>query len=241
MPLLFFNPSLRKDTATLMGYQQIAPPDAEPVSLDDCKSFLRIDPDMTADDAQILMMARGARRWCESWTERYFITQTWRVYLDAFPRHGSPGRYGLGYGVGYGFDYEPQIAGIPPGTWFLAGTRWAFRLPFPPCQQALSVSYLDPQGTTQVLALGTGYVVDTVSQPARITPPYGTYWPFSQLIPNSVWCDFVCGYGEPKDVPEGIKIAILMLTLFYYDNRGVTDQVPEAVKQLLWEFRDEHF
>jgi len=39
--------------------------------------------DVDADD--LAMMITAARKWCEEYTERAFIAQTWEVRLDAFP------------------------------------------------------------------------------------------------------------------------------------------------------------
>lgn len=206
-----------------MAYQLLTPPAVEPVALDDLKDFCRVELDFTKSDALIGALGLAARRWAENYTERGFITQTWRLYLDAFP----------GY-IDARSEMARSITQVPTGAWFLIGTRWAFALPFPPCQSIVQLQYLDPDGNQQTLANPTQYVVDLVSQPARVMPAYGLFWPVSQFIPNAVWCDFTVGYGDTGDsVPEEINLAIKMLTLHYYDNRGVTDEPPRAVKDLL--------
>lgn len=212
-----------------MGYQLQVAPTAEPVTLAQVKSYCRVDVDFTDDDGLLAMFAQAARAWCENWTERFFVTQTWRIYLDAFP----------GY-IDARSEMARSITQVPTGAWFLIGTRWAFALPFPPAQSVVDLQYLDPQGVTQTMVQGTQYVVDTVSQPARVMPAYGLFWPVSQFVPNAVWCDFVCGYPLTA-IPPQIQIAILMLTSYYYDNRGATDDAPTAVKDLLWAFKDERY
>jgi uncharacterized phiE125 gp8 family phage protein len=57
----------------------------EPVTLADAKNHLRIDSDITQDDALLAVLIGAARRYAESWTNRSFITQTWRLTLDCFP------------------------------------------------------------------------------------------------------------------------------------------------------------
>lgn len=59
-------------------------PAAEPVSLSEAKSFLRIDG--TADDALIADFITAARLMAEELTGRSFITQSWKLeYDDAAP------------------------------------------------------------------------------------------------------------------------------------------------------------
>lgn len=59
-------------------------PTDEPVSLADVKEHLRISH--TQDDAQILALIQPARQYCESFTQRAFMTQTWSKKFDyGFP------------------------------------------------------------------------------------------------------------------------------------------------------------
>jgi uncharacterized phiE125 gp8 family phage protein len=62
----------------------ITPPAIEPVLLDDAKAHLRIDAD--DDDALLVAAITAARVHVETLTRRCLIEQTWRVYLDQWPR-----------------------------------------------------------------------------------------------------------------------------------------------------------
>jgi len=72
---------------------QLSAPAQEPVTLADAKNHLRIDADITQDDALIQMLITAARIYGETLTGRSFITQQWRMVLDAFPGGwgGNPG------------------------------------------------------------------------------------------------------------------------------------------------------
>ena len=61
----------------------LAGPAEEPVSLADCKAFLRVDD--TAEDGLIATLATAARLHVESVTGRAMIFQSWRLVLDAWP------------------------------------------------------------------------------------------------------------------------------------------------------------
>ncbi len=69
-------------------------------------------------------------------------------------------------------------------------------LPFPPLQSVVSVKYIDTAGVEQTLS-ASSYIVDTDSEPARITPAYGEVWPSTRCQVNAVRIRFVCGYSFP--------------------------------------------
>lgn len=61
----------------------ISPPAIEPVSLADMKSWLREDG--SDEDQLIQALAVSARMTLEAYTRRFFVTQSWRISLDAWP------------------------------------------------------------------------------------------------------------------------------------------------------------
>src|ERR1700712_1240967 len=61
-------------------------PAAEPWSVAEAKSFLRVEHD--DDDAIIGSLISAARCHVEALTRRALITQTWRVVLDQWPDDG---------------------------------------------------------------------------------------------------------------------------------------------------------
>lgn len=63
-----------------MSLAQTVAPTEEPVSLQEAKAHLRVDLD--DEDALIAGYIASARQWCEKWTGRAFITQTWTLGLD---------------------------------------------------------------------------------------------------------------------------------------------------------------
>lgn len=66
-----------------MAIRLITPPAAEPVTLAQAKSHLRVDH--TNDDALISSLIVASRGYCENFTARAFITQTWELVIDEFP------------------------------------------------------------------------------------------------------------------------------------------------------------
>ncbi len=64
----------------------IVPPAAEPVSLTDMKGWLREDG--SDEDQLIQALIVSARMTLEAYTRRFFVTQNWRIVLDAWPCGG---------------------------------------------------------------------------------------------------------------------------------------------------------
>lgn len=61
----------------------VAPPAAEPVSLSQTKSFLKVDHD--GEDALIGTLIAAARLHVEAAIRRVLVTQSWRLVLDGWP------------------------------------------------------------------------------------------------------------------------------------------------------------
>lgn len=67
---------------------QSTAPTAEPVTLAEAKSHLRIEHD--AEDVTIQAYVQAAREEVETYLNRQLMTATWDLYLDAFPIGRSP-------------------------------------------------------------------------------------------------------------------------------------------------------
>lgn len=61
----------------------LTPPAAEPVTASEAKLHARIDDD--TDNAAVAGMIKAARELAETYTRRAFVTQTWQLFMDAFP------------------------------------------------------------------------------------------------------------------------------------------------------------
>lgn len=92
-----------------------------------------------------------------------------------------------------------------------------FRLP--PLQSVSEITYTDTDGVTQTLAADQ-YVVDSKSEPARISEAYGCSWPSSLSVENAVKIRFIAGYGAAAAVPSGIKNWMLVRIRTLYERRS---------------------
>lgn len=126
-------------------------------------------------------------------------------------------------------------------TWELRLDRFpeTIYLPVPPLQSVTSVKYLDSAGTEQTLTENTDYLVDSDSEPGRITPAYGMVWPTIYPVPNTVRVRFVAGYGdEDTDVPESVRQWIKAMAGTLYENRETIFVAPNTVNMVEIKFLD---
>ena len=186
-------------------------PAVEPVEVADFKNFVKLDSDVTTDDALLASILTAARRKVEAYAGVQLITATYFWTLDSFFGYEMPGGQFL-----LGKRPLPQQIG--------GGGVWPYlnilRFPRSPIQSVSSIVYTDTTGTTQTYD-PTQYSVDVNSLPGRITPIFGTVWPVTQEIPNAVRITFVAGFGgTPDTVPEEYKQAIRAVATWMYYNRG---------------------
>ncbi|MCE9635595.1 MAG: head-tail connector protein [Planctomycetes bacterium] len=121
----------------------------------------------------------------------------------------------------------------------------ALFLPHPPLASVEAVTYADTAGVAQVLA-PADYLVRTAETPGEVIPAYGKSWPSTRDVADAVAVDFTCGYGDPSDVPEAVKRAVLLLVGTLYANREsvaptTMQPIPHTAEWLLGPFMVRRF
>jgi uncharacterized phiE125 gp8 family phage protein len=210
----------------------VSPPNREPVDVADLKMQERIDADITAEDGLLETFVVAAREAVERYTGRALITQTWRASRDAIELSG-PG-------------LPTPLSGITVPTWPYGTTTpyltaVPIDLPRNPVQSITSVQYAQLNDTIGTVDLATLWL-DLDSQPARVMPKVGAYWPLNLRTIKSLSVTFVAGYGDrPEDVPRSLRLAIQITAASWYANRegDVADDglLPPAALRLLRPFR----
>jgi hypothetical protein len=210
----------------MLSYKVITQPTVEPVSLTQLKQHLVLDPTFTQDDAILGVYLLAARQYAEQYTNRAILPQTVLLSLDHFPyphcstSHRPGHRHAWISGAGY-LDQS------------------AIYLPRPTLIDVTSITYVDGNGVTQTVDPST-YKVDTVSEPARVSPNFGLYWPLLIAYElGSVQVTYQTGtWATPDDVPATIQLAIMLLAAHWYANRESTSQtnlnsIPFGVEAIL--------
>lgn len=182
-----------------MSHRRTVAPTEQPVTLADVKRQVRVD--IHDDNDYLQDIVKRATAWCENYTRRAFITQTWELKLDEWwdERYASISRW---------------------ASWQRTrGAQMAIFVPRPPLIAVSSITYLDIDGNTDTVA-STVYRVDTASEPGRITLDYNQTWPSDlRYVTNTITITHTAGYGARAAVPDEIKHAILMLAGHWYENR----------------------
>ena len=200
-----------------MPLKLTAPPSFEPfVAATDAslRQHLRLDAGDTSQDSLIGLYIAHARETAEHQCRRAFITQSWLMTLDRFPAQSletsSANWYGPAWGVGPG----PLTMVKPDGK-----TQFEITIPRPPLQTIDSIQYYDDFGMIQTLDPSL-YLVDEVSEPARVTPAFGKAWPSTQNRANAVEVRFTAGYDDMGELlPQGIRAWMLMRIGDLFENR----------------------
>lgn len=219
-----------------LSLKLVTPPAAEPISLFDAKLQCGFGPMDDSDHVKTQAIADqlrpfiiAARRTAEQYMNRAIFNQTWIRTLDHFPLWWSAdGTVNPSYRKDWPYYSD---------FW----SRITIDVPWPGTQSVTSIVYTAQDGTVQTLD-PSQYVVDLTSEPARIVPAFGSYWP-SQMtyIPGSVVITFVAGsYGDGvtvNDCPETIKAAIKLIVARLYELGRCeiieADVIPKAAKSLL--------
>ena len=197
----------------------IQPPTTEPVTTDLARKHCRIDADY--DDDLLAMYVTSAREWAEQYLNRAIFTQKLQFAITwAPPPTATP--------------LVPQSLIVFPLNWPPLVKR-PIELPRAPCVSVEQITWgalgnmqvADPEDYDLNLAVEPGYVA--------VKP---------QLLPRipqqSMIIDYTAGYddSDPDAVPMPIRIAIMMGTAHYYENRGdVTAEMPPAFYRLLDPYR----
>ena len=151
---------------------------AEPVSVDDQKSHLRIDTD--DDDAYIATCITAARQWIEGQTKRAIMDHTWDYGIDyCWPSKNGRRRID--------FPLNPVTAQASPST--------------------IVITYVDDNGAAQTLAQ-TQYTVSGRRHGSFIVPAFGVTWPSVRLVPDAVTVRFRAGDSDniPQELHRAVLI-----------------------------------
>ena len=172
-----------------------------PVELSEAKGYLRVDH--SDDDADVLRALKAAIEYAEERTGLSFAVKTYEWRADGWPFLTSP---------------------LWPPTW-----PYQITLPKAPVVDVLSLKYLDENGTLQTVS-AADYDWERTPEGATIT--FVDDYSFPDLHAtraDRVRVEFTAGFDDPEQsgsgddpdlrLPERAKIAVLMLTAHWYENR----------------------
>lgn len=185
------------------------------VSVAEAKLHCRVDG--STEDAWFTNAVGAAIRMCEEIADRAFVTQRWKLALDAFPPAGTC----------TGCCDDPDRDGLT--------TAGAIVLPRARATSVVQIQYIDTAGSLQTLSSSV-YQLDDMAEPGVVKPAPGQAWPATQAGRyNAVVVTYECGYGAASAVDPRAKQAVLFLTAHWYENRGavLVGSISKEIEQTL--------
>lgn len=177
------------------------PSGAEPLTLEEIKTFLRIDH--SHEDAFVMGLISVARQLCENITGRSLITRHYSLFLDQWPQEHSS------------IWWDGMIEGA-----YGAGESAAVAVPKPPLLSIVQIKVYAADNTYAVFP-STNYYVDTVGCPGRIVLNHGASAPMPGRIANGIEIQFTAGYGAtPHSVPVLLRQGMKQIVAHLYERRG---------------------
>ena len=237
-----------------MAYcREISLPSAEPVSLADLKAWVHQEA-TTADDAVLTSLITAARRHAEKVTGRILAQRQFAQVLDSFPYYIDTMQGGQAY--------PPNYYSAPRSCTTLWNYSQMIKLRESPVKSVDLFRYVGSDQQSHTLAEFTDFVLDRESEPARLFPMPGKFWPPCLYVPNAVEIHFTAGYdvnpaapvdtetnpdtppaAEPDSkillgLPEDLQVAIKMIAANWYENREASSpltmkEIPHHAQALL--------
>ena len=199
----------------------------EPVGVIEAKEYCRVDLD--EEDALIQRLLGAARRRVEKETGLALTAQTWVAVFDNWPGVDRNARDQLG-------DWwdgvkEGPISAIVPNGAFLIDKR--------PFSAVTNIKTLDAYGVLATVSSSI-YFTQVSDYRGRIMLKLGQTWPTTTLAPmGGVEITFTAAFST---FPDDLRVAILMLTKHWFDNRepaadGSVAKLPNHVDSIMSSWR----
>ncbi|MDR0661880.1 MAG: head-tail connector protein [Holosporales bacterium] len=190
----------------------IRPAEAPLISLEEAKTYLRVDTDV--EDALITRLIAASTEALEAITGCAFLRKTYQYVTDlllfetsSYPR----------------FKGFPAVQRLP--------------LPRPPLHQILSVTVKTKTQEQEIPA--EDYSVLSSHGPAQLTLTIPN--PLEMWDRSTLAVSFVAGWGETaREVPEPLRLATLMLVADAYEKRdgyAASAGLPSGVRNLIQPYR----
>jgi hypothetical protein len=211
---------------------------------------MRLPAMFEAEDLIIEGFIQAAREQGELLSCRALAQHKWAQVLDSFPYYTDTIQSQL--------SYPPSYYSLPRYSTTLWNYSQMIKLTYSPVISVDAITYVGTDGQPHILHQDVNFILDRITEPARIFPIPGQYWPPVLYVPNGVQIDFTAGYdpypaavdthsiGSPppnpanqqisstivSGIPEMIIVGIMNLVAYWFNNRGSAGMIPESIAQI---------
>lgn len=97
----------------------------------------------------------------------------------------------------------------------------AIRIPIVPVASVTHVKYYNSANTLTTWSSGEweSDAASSTERPTRVAPKHGYSWPSAYDRFNAVEVQCIVGYGDPADVPQALRHAIMIIAATWYEHR----------------------
>jgi len=188
------------------GSRIVTAPAAEPITVDELRTHLRVDSDLLGATEAASLIAE-ARQYIEDQTGLALITQSWRLTIDHWPRSREEWWDGVRQ-MSISELYGPQ-------------SYASLYLPRYPLQSITSVTVYDEDSNSESVTVADVFDVDLYQMPGRLRLKSGATWPVALRPTNAIEIVYSAGYGaSASTVPAPIRRAVKQLAAMLYTQRG---------------------
>jgi hypothetical protein len=183
-----------------MGYvRQTSLPAVEPVSLVQARQFLRLPDSYTAEDALLTGFIQAAREKGEILTARGLAKRTFVMVLDSHPYYTDT--------IQSQQAYPPDYFSLPRYSTTLWNYSQMIKLPYSPVISAGPMLSIGPDGNTVSYYQDVDFILDRITEPSRIFPLPGNYWPADLYVANALEIPLLAGYDPDPTAIDTHTIA----------------------------------
>lgn len=189
----------------------------------------------------------AAREDGERLSNRSLAKRTFVQTLDSFPYYTDTIQSQLAY--------PPSYYSLPRYSTTLWNYSQMIALGSPQVLSVQGIIYIGTDGNSHTLNQDVDFGLDRETEPARIFPPVGQYWPACLYVNNAVKINFTTGYdpdptaidthaivaSPPNQQPSSVIVSgiprifilgILNLVRYWFTTSGSVGPVPPGIEQI---------
>ncbi len=205
------------------AFERVIDPTIEPVTLAEMKRHLNEFVGVTSRDDDITALIVAGRLWCEDYTGRALIEQSWRLTIGT-------------YEAIYANVDSDTVAGYYRGP-FARNNDGSILLMKSPALDITSFDTVEQDGTTTAIDSDTYELREGDAKDPRLAPLVGAQWTAAQkrIVFRAGYADLSASPAQTAaDVPQIYKTAIKLWVEAMFDrDKDMMDKLLDAAERII--------